>query len=182
MNMFKKNGGFTLVELIVVIAILAILAGVAVPVYSGYISKANEASDMTLLDSVKTAAVFAATEKKADISVDEISVVVAKDDDGKVTSTTITAVDYTDDEKDADDSETDVKKKDVTYTYVIDEDDTNDDDNTFDLSAFIPGGVEFKSNNTQASWYAADVMDEADATKVVYKAGWNWIKDAADGE
>ena len=28
MNMFKKNGGFTLVELIVVIAILAILAGI----------------------------------------------------------------------------------------------------------------------------------------------------------
>ena len=39
--MFKKNGGFTLVELIVVIAILAILASVAVPAYSGYIAKAQ---------------------------------------------------------------------------------------------------------------------------------------------
>lgn len=54
--------GFTLVELIVVIAILAILAGVAIPVYSSYISKANEAADYTMLDAVKTAAVFAATE------------------------------------------------------------------------------------------------------------------------
>jgi len=63
MNMFKKNGGFTLVELIVVIAILAILAGVAVPAYSGYISKAQEANDYTMLDSVKTAAIFAAMEK-----------------------------------------------------------------------------------------------------------------------
>ena len=45
MNMFKSNGGFTLVELIVVIAILAILAGIAVPAYSGYIEKANKASD-----------------------------------------------------------------------------------------------------------------------------------------
>ena len=55
MNMFKKNGGFTLVELIVVIAILAILAGVAVPAYSGYITKANSAADITNLDAVKTA-------------------------------------------------------------------------------------------------------------------------------
>ena len=56
MNMFKKNGGFTLVELIVVIAILAILAGVAVPAYSGYIASANEAADITALGAVKTAA------------------------------------------------------------------------------------------------------------------------------
>ena len=39
--MFKSNGGFTLVELIVVIAILAILAGVAIPAYTGYIEKAQ---------------------------------------------------------------------------------------------------------------------------------------------
>lgn len=62
MNMFKKNGGFTLVELIVVIAILAILAGVAVPAYTGYIKKAQEASDYTMLDSVKTAVIFEAME------------------------------------------------------------------------------------------------------------------------
>ena len=55
MNMFKKNGGFTLVELIVVIAILAILAGVAVPAYTGYIAKAKQAGDMQVLSTVNTA-------------------------------------------------------------------------------------------------------------------------------
>ena len=48
--MFKKNGGFTLVELIVVIAILAILAGVAIPTYSAYIAKAEAAKEVVAAD------------------------------------------------------------------------------------------------------------------------------------
>ena len=63
MSMFKKNGGFTLVELIVVIAILAILAGVAIPAYSGYINSANKAADITVCDAVKTAAMAALATK-----------------------------------------------------------------------------------------------------------------------
>ena len=79
MNMFKKNGGFTLVELIVVIAILAILAGVAIPAYTGYIAKANEATDYQMLGAVKTAVIFAAVEADAGHDCEVKSAIVGTD-------------------------------------------------------------------------------------------------------
>lgn len=48
----RENGGFTLVELIVVIAILGILAGVGGVAYAGYVQKANEAMDKTLYQDI----------------------------------------------------------------------------------------------------------------------------------
>ena len=48
----KSKGGFTLVELIVVIAVLAILGGVAVPAYSGYVTKANKQADISLVTDI----------------------------------------------------------------------------------------------------------------------------------
>ncbi len=45
-NMKKRNKkGFTLIELVVVIAILGILAAILVPVISGFIETANQATD-----------------------------------------------------------------------------------------------------------------------------------------
>ena len=56
----KNNKGFSLVELIVVIAIMAILIGVAVPVYSSYVEKSQKAADIQLVDEIKHALQIAA--------------------------------------------------------------------------------------------------------------------------
>ena len=94
MNMFKKNGGFTLVELIVVIAILAILAGIAIPAYTGYIAKANEAADLQQLGAIKTAVFFVMMDEKdgADAKIESIEVKGgAVYVDGSTTATDVSA-------------------------------------------------------------------------------------------
>lgn len=52
---WKKTEGFTLVELVVVIAILGVLAGVGTVGYSGYVKKANMAADQQLVSSIENA-------------------------------------------------------------------------------------------------------------------------------
>jgi type IV pilus assembly protein PilA len=59
MNTMKKNGGFTLVELIIVIAILAILSTGAIAGYSRYIDNANETAMNAILSDIQTAVVLA---------------------------------------------------------------------------------------------------------------------------
>lgn len=48
-----KKAGFTLVELMVTIAIIGILAAVGVPMYSSYVTKARSADGQTILSSIK---------------------------------------------------------------------------------------------------------------------------------
>jgi len=57
LKMIKRQAqaGFTLIELMIVVAIIGILAAVAIPAYSDYTLKAKIGSAMSVADSVKTA-------------------------------------------------------------------------------------------------------------------------------
>ena len=44
----KKNSAFTLIELLIVVAIIGILAGVGIPMYNGYIEECKKVSLATM--------------------------------------------------------------------------------------------------------------------------------------
>ena len=56
-NTNKK--GFTIVELVIVVAVIAILAAVLIPTFSGIIRKANISSDTVVAKNLNTAAISA---------------------------------------------------------------------------------------------------------------------------
>ncbi len=51
----KRRPGFSLIELMIVMAIIGIIAGLVIPVYKGSVRQANEAAAITTLNAIKLA-------------------------------------------------------------------------------------------------------------------------------
>ncbi len=54
LSMKKAQQGFTLIELMIVVAIIGILASIAIPAYSTYVAKAQGSEAYSLIDGVRT--------------------------------------------------------------------------------------------------------------------------------
>lgn len=68
------NKGFSLIELIVVIAILGVLVGVAAPNLIGYVEKTRKATDINTVENVRRAAeaYYAESEGDTDITAEDL--------------------------------------------------------------------------------------------------------------
>ena len=81
LNKKKNNKGFTLVELVIVVAILAILVGLLAPQYTKYVEKSRKAADADNLEEmVKAVQVYEAdTDSKTSLKEGTYTIEMTKD-------------------------------------------------------------------------------------------------------
>lgn len=69
-----KQNGFTLAEMLIVVAIIAVLVSISVPVFTNKLEKAREATDIANMRSAKAAAVMEYLDGSLDLEEDDIQV------------------------------------------------------------------------------------------------------------
>lgn len=78
-NKKKDNKGFSIVELIIVVAIMAILVGLLAPQYIKYVEKSRKSADATNMDTLVNAVQVRAADAETDIPVGEYTITLKKD-------------------------------------------------------------------------------------------------------
>lgn len=78
MKIKRKNKGFTIVELVIVIAIIGILSAILIPTFVGLINKANVASDTALAKNMNTILTTSEVENGTPESMEEVLIALEK--------------------------------------------------------------------------------------------------------
>ncbi len=81
----KNNKGFSLVELIIVIAIMAVLIGVLAPQFIKYVERSRESTDLQNVEEVKTAVETYVADHGEDASLPASIVVTLNKSPGNIT-------------------------------------------------------------------------------------------------
>lgn len=90
-NKLKNKKGFTLIELIVVLAVLGIIMAIAVPRFIGVQADAEEAADENTYKMIASAAelYFAQNPSKSEVDVDDLDISAFKINDSSITEADI---------------------------------------------------------------------------------------------
>lgn len=81
----NDNKGFSLVELIIVVAIMAILVGLLAPQYIKYVEKSRKSADATNMDTLVTAVQVRAADAETDIPAGTYTIQLNKDEAPTIT-------------------------------------------------------------------------------------------------
>lgn len=74
----NRNNGFTIVELVIVIAVIAILLAVLVPTFSNVVENANVSSDKSLVRNINNILVLSEEEFEKPLTKDQFEIVIEK--------------------------------------------------------------------------------------------------------
>ena len=146
----KNNKGFSLVELIIVIAIMAVLVGVLAPTYLQYVEKSKKSNDVSTVDSIVNAIEIAAIDPEVHAT-NWTSLTVTLTTSGVTISSSDTDTKMVDTVKEITGSDADVKLKSTKWAT------TSGVTNQVVFTATNDGGkVKFVYGNDAASQEFAD--------------------------
>lgn len=143
-NTNLNNKGFSLVELIIVVAIMAVLLGVLAPAYIEYLEKANKSADVNAVTEIIYAMEVAMTEQASNGENPIDDIIVKFDANGKIDYSDPTNVDGLDI----------VESIAGNYTLKGDWTDMGASDNSATITAEYQGGkVKFTVTNSVDAMY-----------------------------